>query len=734
MASTWSNLKFELIGTGDQSGTWGTTTNSNLGTAIEQAIGGKADVTMSSASITLSLTDTTALQDARALYLNLTGTPGGAATLNVPAVQKAYIVYNNTTGGFAVTVKVSGQTGVSVPNGKTMVLYDNGTDVVDAITHLSSLTLGSALPITSGGTGSTSTTFVNLATNVTGTLPIANGGTGSSTAVGARTNILPSYAANSLKVLRVNAGETDVEWSTTSSGVTSVTAGTGLSGGTITSTGTIALNTAYGDTINPYAAKTANYVLAAPNGSSGVPTFRALVAADIPTLNQNTTGNAATATALQTARTINGVSFNGTSDITVADSTKLPLAGGTMTGAITFAAGQTFPGTGTVSSVQVSAGTGLSGGGTVTSSGTITLSNAGVTSLTAGTGISVSGSTGAVTIASTASGPNIQTFTSSGTWTKPSGASLVLIRIFGGGGGGGGGLSSYASPGTGGTGGGGGACVNILVRASTLGSSETITIGSGGSAGGPGSGGGNGGNTTFGSIFTAYGGGGGGSAVTGSSGVSGGAGGGFGGAGSSATSGTGSSVGGQVGGLPNSPFYGSSTNVSGNMNASTLGAGGAGSNWYIAEAGSAEYGGGGGGIGNSNYYSTTSGGSSIYGGGGGGAGNGSNGTTSWNSGYSGNGGGAGVSLKGTNQGSTASIGGGGNRAVDDSNGNPGTQNSYWGNGAGGSGGGWGSTGVGGDGGAGATGGGGGGGGGSSKVSTGGSGGAGGSGYAIIISW
>jgi hypothetical protein len=59
--------------------------------------------------------------------------------------------------------------------------------------------------------------------------------------------------------------------------------------------------------------------------------------------NQSTTGNAATATTLQTARTINGVSFNGSANITVADATKLPLAGGTMTGAITFAAGQTWP-------------------------------------------------------------------------------------------------------------------------------------------------------------------------------------------------------------------------------------------------------------------------------------------------------------------------------------------------------------------------------------------------------
>jgi hypothetical protein len=159
-------------------------------------------------------------------------------------------------------------------------------------------------------------------------LAVADGGTGASTAAGARTNLLPSYAGNATKVLKVNAEATDVEWAEESGGgggVTSVTAGTGLSGGTITSTGTIALATAYGDTVNPYAAKTANYVLAAPNGSSGAPTFRALVAADIPTLNQSTSGNAATATALQTARTINGVSFDGTANITIAAVTSVGL-------------------------------------------------------------------------------------------------------------------------------------------------------------------------------------------------------------------------------------------------------------------------------------------------------------------------------------------------------------------------------------------------------------------------
>jgi hypothetical protein len=185
MASTYSQYKIELIGTGEQAGQWGTTTNSNFGSAtpgtyqgFEQAIGGRADVTMSSTTITLSLTNSNAAQDARALYLNLSGTPGGAADLVVPALQKSYLVKNGTTGGYAVTIKVTGQTGVSIPNGKTVWVYNNGTDVVTAVDHIPSLTLGAALPIASGGTGSTSTTFVDLTTNVTGTLPVANGGTG----------------------------------------------------------------------------------------------------------------------------------------------------------------------------------------------------------------------------------------------------------------------------------------------------------------------------------------------------------------------------------------------------------------------------------------------------------------------------------------------------------------------------------------------------------------------------
>jgi hypothetical protein len=176
MASTYSDLKFELIATGEQSGTWGATTNTNLGTAIEQAITGSVDITFASADVTLTLTDTNAAQNARALRLNLTGTSGGARNLIVPAIEKQYIVSNGLAD--AVTVKNSTGTGIAVPAGKTMVVFNNASNVVDVTTYASSLTLGAALPITSGGTGTTSTTFVNLASNVTGTLPVVNGGTG----------------------------------------------------------------------------------------------------------------------------------------------------------------------------------------------------------------------------------------------------------------------------------------------------------------------------------------------------------------------------------------------------------------------------------------------------------------------------------------------------------------------------------------------------------------------------
>ena len=128
MASTYTaNLKLELIPTGSQAGIWGATTNVNLGSStatqsgLEQAIVGKAtlvtaDFTANVATYTLS--DSNAYQVARAFVLDITATLTAAGTVNLPSIQKPYLIFNNSVGGFAVTVKVTGLTGISIPNGK----------------------------------------------------------------------------------------------------------------------------------------------------------------------------------------------------------------------------------------------------------------------------------------------------------------------------------------------------------------------------------------------------------------------------------------------------------------------------------------------------------------------------------------------------------------------------------------------------------------------------------------
>lgn len=151
MVSTYSNLKIQLMAAGENASTWGNVTNVNLGTSLEEAIVGSADVAFSSGNVTISLTDTNATQTARNMRLNCTGTTGGARDLIVPAIEKVYIVNNGCAD--AITVKNSTGTGIAVAAGKTMWVYNNGTNVVDVVTHLSSLTLATPLVVAQGGTG-----------------------------------------------------------------------------------------------------------------------------------------------------------------------------------------------------------------------------------------------------------------------------------------------------------------------------------------------------------------------------------------------------------------------------------------------------------------------------------------------------------------------------------------------------------------------------------------------------
>ena len=140
MSSTYStNLAIELMGNGDQAGNWGSTTNTNLGTLIEQAISGYVTQAVATGTDTVITIPNGASGVARNMFIELTGTGGASTNLIVPVNKKLYFIYNNASG--AVTVKVSGQTGVSVPVGAKVALVSNGTDIVVAENYMVSATL-----------------------------------------------------------------------------------------------------------------------------------------------------------------------------------------------------------------------------------------------------------------------------------------------------------------------------------------------------------------------------------------------------------------------------------------------------------------------------------------------------------------------------------------------------------------------------------------------------------------
>jgi hypothetical protein len=223
--STYSpNLRIELIANGDQSGVWGDTTNTNLGTLIEDAISGYLAVTTTSVTGSQALTAVDGGADqSRNMILKLDTTYAGAYTVYLPPAEKFYVIYNSNS-TYAVTISAAtakngttptGGTTVTIPAGKTMQIYCDVTNVRSALDYTSTLALGTALPATSGGTGqssyavgdipyaSTTTALskladvatgnalisggvgvapsygkIGLTTHVSGTLPATNGGTG----------------------------------------------------------------------------------------------------------------------------------------------------------------------------------------------------------------------------------------------------------------------------------------------------------------------------------------------------------------------------------------------------------------------------------------------------------------------------------------------------------------------------------------------------------------------------
>jgi len=182
MASTYSpSLRIELIGAGDQAGTWNTTTNSNLGTIIESAIAGYVAVSVTSANQAFTALDGAADQ-ARNAVIALTTTTGANFAVYAPPQEKTYVIYNTTA--FTATVynsTVLGNTtaaglGVAVAAGGKVAMFSDGTNF--RTTDAGSFS--GILPVVNGGTGvatstGTGNTVLSISPTFTGTPTMPTG-------------------------------------------------------------------------------------------------------------------------------------------------------------------------------------------------------------------------------------------------------------------------------------------------------------------------------------------------------------------------------------------------------------------------------------------------------------------------------------------------------------------------------------------------------------------------------
>jgi hypothetical protein len=181
MSSSYSpDLRIELIGTGDQAGVWGSTTNNNLAYVIEQAVAGYISVSVISANQALTYIDggTATAADNQSVHasLALTTTTGANFAVYAPPASKQYTIYNASA--YVATIynstvignTTAAGTGVAIPAGKTMTVWSDGTNFTQQNTHLTSPTLTTptmTAPVL--GTPASGTL-----TNATG-LPVATG-------------------------------------------------------------------------------------------------------------------------------------------------------------------------------------------------------------------------------------------------------------------------------------------------------------------------------------------------------------------------------------------------------------------------------------------------------------------------------------------------------------------------------------------------------------------------------
>jgi X-X-X-Leu-X-X-Gly heptad repeat protein len=253
------------------------------------------------------------------------------------AITKGQVIM--FTGSVGASGVLTGAPATGVTNGQYIVgvaaenIALNGFGYIQTFGELrnvntSAFADGDILYYNSAVTGGFTTTFPTSGLIVT-VAAVVNGGSVGGGVIQIRVTVTQRITAST----GITVTQTNASTSITNSGVLGVTATSPVasSGGTAP---VISLSAGYGDTLNPYASKTANFVLAAPNGTTGVPTFRAVVAADIPTLNQNTTGSSGSCTGNAATVTTNA---NLTGDVTSVGNSTTLSASGVTAGSYTYA-------------------------------------------------------------------------------------------------------------------------------------------------------------------------------------------------------------------------------------------------------------------------------------------------------------------------------------------------------------------------------------------------------------
>jgi len=324
---------------------------------------GSWNINAATATSATSATTATNLAGGAANKIAVQTSAGATSFIDAPTTASTFLQWSGATFAWAAASGGGGTTTNPATFNNSGSGAASGTTFDGSVARTISYNTVGAPSIT--GANATGTWAIDISGQSAQTAAIFGGGTN---------RIVYQTAANTTSFITTPTvtdtflkwNGTAFTWDTSAGGVTSVTgsAPVNSSGG---STPAISLASGYGDTQNPYASKTANYVLASPNGSSGVPTFRALVAADVPTLNQNTTGTAAS---IASGAANQLLYQSGTSTTTFATAPTVSNTYLKWNG--TAFAWDTPTGTGTVTSVGLTMPTGFSvTGSPVTNSGTL---------------------------------------------------------------------------------------------------------------------------------------------------------------------------------------------------------------------------------------------------------------------------------------------------------------------------------------------------------------------------